>query len=168
VSLHDLFIITKYSDQSVISISNNSSHFKNLSVVFWTILSIRLLYINLAFLLDTIFYFVLNKENIFLGCKDESLLLNLLIILTKNYIYKCKLNEAKPYTIELKNKIKKYQSFWSVILDNLIYKTSVYKFSFFIDTIFFNKSISCIKMNIYIGHNITYLSIKYYPDYLIW
>jgi hypothetical protein len=39
--------------------------------------------------------FVLNKENIFLGCKDESLLLNLLIILTKNYIYKCKLNEAK-------------------------------------------------------------------------
>ena len=55
--------------------------------------------------------FVLNKENIFLGCKDESLLLNLLIILTKNYIYKCKLNEAKPNTIELKNKIKKYQSF---------------------------------------------------------
>ena len=42
---------------------------------------------------------------------DESLLLNLLIILTKNYIYKCKLNEAKPNTIELKNKIKKYQSF---------------------------------------------------------
>jgi hypothetical protein len=34
-----------------------------------------------------------------------------LIILTKNYIYKCKLNEAKPNTIELKNKIKKYQSF---------------------------------------------------------
>jgi hypothetical protein len=30
---------------------------------------------------------------------------------TKNYIYKCKLNEAKPNTIELKNKIKKYQSF---------------------------------------------------------
>ena len=57
--------------------------------------------------------FVLNKENIFLGCKDESLLLNLLIIhvLTKNYIYKCKLNEAKPNTIELKNKINKYQSF---------------------------------------------------------
>jgi hypothetical protein len=50
------FIITKYSDQSVISISNNSSHFKNLSVGFWTILSIRLLYINLAFLLDTIFF----------------------------------------------------------------------------------------------------------------
>ena len=55
--------------------------------------------------------FVLNKENIFLGCKDESLLLNLLITLTKNYIYKCKHNEAKPNTIELKNKIKKYQSF---------------------------------------------------------
>ena len=53
----------------------------------------------------------MNKENIFLGCKDESLLLNLLIILTKKYIYKCKLNEAKPNTIELKNKIKKYQSF---------------------------------------------------------
>jgi hypothetical protein len=32
--------------------------------------------------------FVLNKENIFLGCKDERLLLNLLIILTKNYFYK--------------------------------------------------------------------------------
>ena len=55
--------------------------------------------------------FVLNKENIFLAYKDESLLLNLLIIFTKNYIYKCKLNEAKPNTIELKNKIKKYQSF---------------------------------------------------------
>jgi hypothetical protein len=27
------------------------------------------------------------------------------------YIYKCKFNEAKPNTIELKNKIKKYQSF---------------------------------------------------------
>jgi hypothetical protein len=27
--------------------------------------------------------FALNKENIFLGCKDESVLLNLLIILTK-------------------------------------------------------------------------------------
>jgi hypothetical protein len=54
--------------------------------------------------------YLFNKENIFLGCKDESLLLNLLIIFTKNYIYKCKLNEAKPNTIELKNKIKKYQS----------------------------------------------------------
>ena len=32
-------------------------------------------------------------------------------IVTKNYIYKCKLNEAKPNTIELKNKIKTYQSF---------------------------------------------------------
>jgi len=53
----------------------------------------------------------LNKGNFFLGCKDESLLQNLLIILTKNYIYKCKLNETKPNTIELKNKIKKYQSF---------------------------------------------------------
>ena len=31
--------------------------------------------------------FVLNKENIFLGCKDESLLLNLLIILTKKTIF---------------------------------------------------------------------------------
>jgi hypothetical protein len=46
----------KYSDQSVISISNNSSHFKKIYVGFWTILSIRFLYINLAFLLDTIFF----------------------------------------------------------------------------------------------------------------
>ena len=53
--------------------------------------------------------FDLNKENVFLGCKHESLLLNLLIIITKNYIYKCKLNETKPNMIELKNKIKKYQ-----------------------------------------------------------
>jgi hypothetical protein len=35
---------------------HTDSHFKNLSVGFWTILSIRLLYINLAFLLDTIFF----------------------------------------------------------------------------------------------------------------
>jgi hypothetical protein len=34
-------------------------------------------------MLEPYYYFVLNKENIFLGCKDESLLLNLLMILTK-------------------------------------------------------------------------------------
>jgi hypothetical protein len=68
--------------------------------------------------------FVLNKENIFLGCKDESLMLNLLIILTKNYIYKCKLNEAKPNTIELKTRLR---SINLLIVDSLsISHTHIY------------------------------------------
>jgi hypothetical protein len=37
-----------------------------------------------------------------------------------------------------------FQKFVSWILDNIIYKTSVYKFSFFIRYNFFYKSISCI------------------------
>ena len=51
------------------------------------------------------------KENVFLGFRTEALFLNLLFIIAKNYIYKCKLNEVKPNIIGLKNKIKMYESY---------------------------------------------------------
>jgi hypothetical protein len=45
-----------------------------------------------------------------LGFKKESLTLNLLILIAKNYIYKCKLKEKIPNIIKLKYQIKNYYS----------------------------------------------------------
>lgn len=53
--------------------------------------------------------FTLSKKHIFLGLQNESLLLNLMIINAKNFIYKCKLYEKKPSIIGLLAKIRKYQ-----------------------------------------------------------
>ena len=57
---------------------------------------------------------MLTKEYIMLGFSKESLFLNLLII-TKSYIYKCKLNSKLPNIIELKCKIK-----WYYVLEHYI------------------------------------------------
>ena len=51
-----------------------------------------------------------HKEQFLLGFKEESLTLNLLILIAKNYIYKCKLKEKIPNIIELKYRIKNYYS----------------------------------------------------------
>ena len=54
--------------------------------------------------------FVFDKEKVLLGFKYETLFINLLFIIAKNYIYKCKLNEQKPNITDLKYKIKSYHS----------------------------------------------------------
>jgi hypothetical protein len=51
-----------------------------------------------------------HKEQFLLGFKEESLTLNLLISIAKNYTYKCKLKEKIPNIIELKYRIKNYYS----------------------------------------------------------
>jgi len=51
-----------------------------------------------------------RKERFLLGFKEESLTLNLLILIPKYYIYKCKLKEKIPNIIELKYRIKNYYS----------------------------------------------------------
>ena len=61
---------------------------------------IKLFYVN----------FDLSKEKVLLGYDQESLFLNLLIVIVKNYIYKCKFKEVIPNIIGIKNIIKKYQS----------------------------------------------------------
>lgn len=53
--------------------------------------------------------FELNKMEILLGSNSYSLFLNLLILIARNYIYKCKLKEKSPNIIELKRIIKQYQ-----------------------------------------------------------
>ena len=47
-----------------------------------------------------------RKEQVLLGFKEESLSLNLLILIAKNYIYKCKLKEKIPSIIELSIELK--------------------------------------------------------------
>lgn len=54
--------------------------------------------------------FVLNKKCIFLGCQDESLFLNFLLVVTKSYIYKSKFKSQVPNIIGIKNVLKKYHS----------------------------------------------------------
>ena len=51
-----------------------------------------------------------EKRHILLGFLEESLLLNLLIIIAKNYIFKCKLDKKLPNIPEVKNKVRKYMS----------------------------------------------------------
>jgi hypothetical protein len=51
-----------------------------------------------------------HKEQFLLGFKEESLTLSLLILIAKNYIYKCKLKEKIPNIIEFKYQIKNYYS----------------------------------------------------------
>ena len=51
-----------------------------------------------------------TKKQIMLGFPDESLLLNLLVIIAKNYIFKCKVCEQQPNIIEVKHRIRKYMS----------------------------------------------------------
>ena len=53
--------------------------------------------------------FELDKKKILLGSNSYTLLLNLLTLIAKNYIYKCKLKEKLPNFTELKFVIKQYQ-----------------------------------------------------------
>ena len=50
----------------------------------------------------------MRKEHFMLGYLDQSIFFNLLIVIVKNYIYKCKLQNNKPNLLELKIKIKNY------------------------------------------------------------
>ena len=49
-----------------------------------------------------------NIKEILLGFVSESLFLNLLVIITKSYIYKCKIEERNPSILELIARIKYY------------------------------------------------------------
>lgn len=73
----------------------------NITKEFWNLFQILFneLFVNTEFI----------KKNIFLGFTNEPLLVNLLVILAKKYIYKCKLNETKPSIIEFQCKIKCYK-----------------------------------------------------------
>lgn len=55
--------------------------------------------------------FAISKKQIFLGFYSESLFMNLLFIVAKNYIYKCKFKELTPNIFGFKNRIKQYQSY---------------------------------------------------------
>ena len=59
-----------------------------------------------------------HKEQFLLGFKEESLTLNLLILIAKNYIYKCKLKEKISNIIKLKYRIKNYYSLEQYIAIN--------------------------------------------------
>ena len=63
----------------------------------------------------------LDKKHFLLGFSEESLLLNLLVIIAKQYIFKCKLDEKKPNLTELRGKIKKYMSTEFYIGKKMIY-----------------------------------------------
>lgn len=52
---------------------------------------------------------IFDKEKLLLGFVKETPLLNLLVIITKKYIYKCKLNETLPSIIGLQCKIEHYR-----------------------------------------------------------
>jgi hypothetical protein len=55
-----------------------------------------------------------------LGFKEESLTLNLLILVAKNYIYKCKLKEKIPNIIKLKYRIKNDTNKY-ININNVVY-----------------------------------------------
>ena len=54
--------------------------------------------------------FTLTKPNFLLGFAEENVFINFLMIIAKNYIYKCKLNDKLPNIFDLKFCIKKYYS----------------------------------------------------------
>ena len=47
-----------------------------------------------------------KKADFFLGIPGGGVLLNLLLVIAKNFIFKCKLEEKLPQIVGLKNKIK--------------------------------------------------------------
>ena len=55
-------------------------------------------------------HFSISKTEILLGFITKSLFINLLIIIAKNYIFRCKLRNIAPSFIGLKFRIKQYQS----------------------------------------------------------
>ena len=46
-----------------------------------------------------------DKKEYFFGFESEDLLVNLISIIAKNYIFKCKLNEERLNIVEFKHKI---------------------------------------------------------------
>ena len=55
--------------------------------------------------------FTFSKEQILLGFTEKNLFFNLIFIIGKTFLYKCKLKETTPTFIGFKSKIKQYQSF---------------------------------------------------------
>lgn len=51
-----------------------------------------------------------TKDKILLGFKSENLFINMIFIIAKNYIYRCKLKETTPNLTGLKCRIRNYQS----------------------------------------------------------
>ena len=66
----------------------------------------------------------IDKKTVFLGSMEDTNLLNLLFIIAKQYIYKCKLNNVLPTLEGLKCKVKNYMllDFYSAEKDNLKFK----------------------------------------------
>ena len=52
----------------------------------------------------------LDKKEHFFGFESVDLLVNLISIIAKNYIFKCKLNEQRLNIVEFKHKIMWYRS----------------------------------------------------------
>jgi hypothetical protein len=48
---------------------------------------------------------IFDKKEYFFGFESEDLLVNLISIIAKNYIFKCKLNEERLNIVEFKHKI---------------------------------------------------------------
>ena len=53
---------------------------------------------------------IFDKKEYFFGFESGDLLVNLISIITKNYIFKCKLNEQRLNIVEFKHKIMWYRS----------------------------------------------------------
>lgn len=70
----------------------------------------------------------IDKKNILLGYPEYSSLLNLLVIIVKNYIYKCKLDEKLPNISGVKQKILHYKSLdmYNGTQNNVIHKTQLF------------------------------------------
>ena len=56
------------------------------------------------------YVFDLLKESVLLGYVNEQPFFNFIILVTKNYIYHCKLKERIPNTIEFKSNLKYFYS----------------------------------------------------------
>ena len=53
---------------------------------------------------------IFDKKEYFFDFESEDLLVNLILIITKNYIFKCKLNEQRLNIVEFKHTIMWYRS----------------------------------------------------------
>jgi hypothetical protein len=63
----------------------------------------------------------------FILCKKELVLVNLISIITKNYIFKCKLNEQRLNIVEFKHKIMWYRSLEQLYIKEKQYHFSIWK-----------------------------------------
>ena len=107
VPTNDFLYKIHFKDTKICSFCNTEEETVE-HLFFYCSVTLQFLHILFSYLNKYFHNIQLSKVHFLLGYVDQSLFCNLLIIIAKNYIYKCKFHNSIPNIVDLKNRLKKY------------------------------------------------------------